>query len=68
MALSRLEPALVNVESINDPNDERYGSTDLLGVAVDLPNSRVTLRVRINSLAGSSRKIILPIRTTAGVV
>lgn len=42
------------------PADERYGSADLLGVRV-VTGSKMTISVRINSLAGSTRVFVVPV-------
>lgn len=42
------------------PADERYGSADLLGVQV-VTGSKMTISVRINSLAGSTRVFVVPV-------
>jgi len=42
------------------PTDERYGSADLLGVQV-VTGSKMTISVRINSLAGSTRVFVVPV-------
>jgi hypothetical protein len=42
------------------PADEMYGSVDLLGVQV-ITGSKMTISVRINSLAGSTRVFVVPV-------
>ena len=42
------------------PADERYGGADLLGVQV-VTGSKMTISVRINSLAGSTRVFVVPV-------
>ena len=41
-------------------DDEKYGSVDLLGVQVVM-GSKLTISIRINSLAGSSRVFVVPV-------
>jgi hypothetical protein len=50
---------LQNEETPEMPDDERFLSTELLAVAI-LPGY-LQLRVKINSLAGNNREIILPV-------
>lgn len=52
---------LQNEEYADMPDDERYASAELLNISV-LPGY-MNLQVQINSVAGSSREIILPIST-----
>ena len=62
--------ALVDVQrnlqddETNEPDDERYSSAQILSLTV-LPGS-VEIYVEITSLAGTSRKVILPIAVTPG--
>lgn len=48
-------------EYVGMPDDERFDSTELLSVAI-LPGY-LQMRVKINSLAGDSREVILPVAT-----
>lgn len=41
-------------------DDEKYGSVDLLGVQV-VAGSKLTISLRINSLAGASRVFVVPV-------
>jgi hypothetical protein len=42
------------------PDDEKYGSVDLLGVQV-ITGSKMTISVRINSVAGAARVFVVPV-------
>lgn len=42
------------------PDDEKYGSVDLIGVKVVL-GDKLTVSLRINSLAGASRVFVVPV-------
>lgn len=46
-------------ELATDPNDERFASAVLLGTSI--VGDTLTYSVQVNSLAGSSRQVILPI-------
>lgn len=48
-----------NIELDTDPNDERYDTMDLLGVT--LTGDKITIRVQITSLAGTSYTFLTPI-------
>ena len=50
---------LVREETVEDPDDESYADVTLLGATVVAGN--LTLRVKIDSRAGSSRTAILPL-------
>lgn len=53
--------AYMLAEEDDNMNDEdRFESAELLQLAL-LPNNSVSLTIKINSLAGNSRKVILPI-------
>ena len=49
-------------ESTDDPDDERYDSMNLLSAA--LIGDTANLSIQINSLAGESRVVIYPLRST----
>lgn len=49
-------------ENTDDPADERYESMELLSVA--LATDTATLSIKVNSLAGDSRIVIYPLRST----
>lgn len=49
-------------ETTDDPDDERYDSMELLAVSLDQDTASLTIRV--NSLAGDSRVVIYPLRST----
>lgn len=66
-----LSAALVDVqknlqaeETGLEPLDERYASASVLSVAV--ASGQVSVSIQVNSLAGSSRTIILPLSTILG--
>ena len=42
------------------PDDEKYGSVDLIGVKVVL-GDKLTVSLRINSIAGASRVFVIPV-------
>ena len=65
-ALIDVRRNLVAEETGIEPDDERYAGTQLLGIA--LVPDLLTIRARVNSLAGTSREVILPISTTVGGV
>ncbi len=48
-------------ELSSDPDDERYDRCELLGVSI-LSIGRVDLSVRLYSLSGDSRSVLVPIR------
>jgi len=50
---------LQNEEALDTPDDERFASAELVSAAI-LPGY-LQLQVKINSIAGDSREIILPI-------
>lgn len=52
---------LQNEEYADMPDDERFSSAELLSVAI-LPGY-LQLRVKINSVAGDAREVILPVST-----
>jgi hypothetical protein len=66
LALNDAELNLTAEEADTDPDDERYASAslDLVIITVDA----VVLHVTVQSRAGNTRAVILPIATTPGVV
>jgi len=52
---------ILEEDADNDPPDERFDSADLLSVGLPAPD-HVTIRVQVNSLAGTSRVVVFPIR------
>jgi hypothetical protein len=56
-----LRTNLIGEESEDDPEDERFAGADLLSVALSAPDY-VTMSVMLHSLAGTSRRVIFPIR------
>ena len=63
-ALIDIRNNLQAAESATDSSDERYASAEVLSIAV-LPGI-VKLYINVVSLAGSSRKVILPLGTVLG--
>lgn len=53
--------------SVTDPDDETYADAELLSVAIR-PDRTLVLTVEITSLAGTSRKVILPLTVGPGGV
>lgn len=49
-------------ETTEDPDDERYASMELLSVSIS--QDTVSLSIKVNSLAGDSRVVIYPLRST----
>jgi hypothetical protein len=66
LALNSAELSLTAEESNTDPADERYAgaSLDLVIITVDT----IILHVTLQSRAGNTRQVILPVATTPGVV
>lgn len=58
-ALLDIENNLLEEEAEDDPDDEKYASAEVL--AVNLIPNRASIHVRLFSLAGTSRKVILPL-------
>lgn len=58
-AVGQIEPNLLADETVQDPTDERYGSIDILGVT--FAGSRLSYQVKLNSLAGDSRVLTVPL-------
>jgi hypothetical protein len=50
-------------EADTDPPDERYANATLL--SADLSGDTATLQIQVSSQAGTSRKVIYPLRVTA---
>jgi len=65
-AMVPLGKQLRNEERADQPNDERYGGAELLRVT--LTGDSMSLTVRISSLAGTSREVILPISVVPSVL
>jgi hypothetical protein len=63
-SLLDLETNLVGEELVTDPPDEKYGSAELLSVAIPAPDY-ANIRVLLNSVAGISREIIYPLRVNS---
>lgn len=64
-AASDIYKTLKDVESVNDPSDEKYRSAKLLSVATT--SDSIQLTISISTEAGTSRQVILPIATTLGI-
>lgn len=58
-ALLDIENNLLEEEADDEPDDEKYASAEVLSVSLATNVAAVT--VRVTSVAGSSRKVILPI-------
>jgi len=58
-----IEQNLITEEDTNDPLDEKFGGAELISVSVNV--DRVTMRVRVRSLAGDSREVIYPLRVNS---
>jgi hypothetical protein len=63
-ALIDLRRNLIAEETEDMPDDERYFGTELFSITL-VPDLLV-IRARVYSVAGNSREVILPIRTTIG--
>jgi hypothetical protein len=61
-AVSQIRRNLRNDEIDSDPDDERFGSAELLGVSLSAGAAR--LSISLASLAGIDRPVILPITVT----
>jgi hypothetical protein len=66
LALNDLELSLTAEELATDPDDERYALATLDSVSI--LSGTIVMHVTLRSLAGTSRKVIMPISTTPGVV
>lgn len=61
MAMIKVSQSLADDELRETPDDESFESASLL--SVNLSPGSLSIRVKVNSLAGSSRELIMPIFT-----
>lgn len=61
-AVQEVKQNLIAEEDANTPDDERLSSVEVLSVAFTY--EQLTYRVKLNSVAGSSRVVSVPLTTT----
>lgn len=67
LAVSEIDLNLSNEDNLSDPDDERYYSASLLGFSFSV-DGKLVLEVSVVSAAGTTRKVILPISVSAGLI